>query len=50
MNEDIRAGGGQSIGTRLAIKELVQTKCCAGEAPTELVKTIKSQISTQNIS
>jgi mycothiol system anti-sigma-R factor len=28
----------------MAIKELVQTKCCAGEAPTELVTSIKSQI------
>jgi len=33
----------------MAIKELVQTKCCGGEAPTELVRTIKSQIA-QNIS
>ncbi len=32
----------------MSIKELLQTKCCGGDAPTELVNKIKSQI-TQNI-
>lgn len=33
----------------MAIKQLVQTKCCGGNAPTDLVDQIRSQIS-QNIS
>lgn len=32
----------------MTIKELLKTKCCGGEAPSELVIKIKSQI-TQNI-
>lgn len=28
----------------MAIKELLKTKCCGGEAPTDLVIQIKSQI------
>ena len=32
----------------IAIKEMLKTKCCGGEAPTELVSKIKSQIA-QNI-
>ena len=29
----------------MAIKELLKTKCCGGEAPGELIDQIKSQIS-----
>jgi mycothiol system anti-sigma-R factor len=32
----------------MAIKELLKTKCCGGEAPTELVSKIRTQIA-QNI-
>ena len=32
----------------MAIKQLLKTKCCGGEAPTELVSNIKNQIA-QNI-
>jgi mycothiol system anti-sigma-R factor len=31
----------------MTIKELLKTKCCGGEAPTDLIEKIRSQISQQ---
>ena len=33
----------------MAIKELVQSKCAGGEAPSELINSIKNQISQKNV-
>jgi mycothiol system anti-sigma-R factor len=39
----------KSYDLDMALKQLVQSKCCGGEAPTDLIEKIKVQISNNTI-
>lgn len=39
----------QSYDLEIAIKQLLQSKCCGGEAPADLVEKIKAQLAQKSI-
>jgi mycothiol system anti-sigma-R factor len=39
----------QSYDLEIAIKQLLQTKCCGGEAPSDLVEKIKEQLAQKTV-